>query len=323
MAIHAIGSERSNFNMKSKYTLGIDIGGTNTKIALIGQNGAVIEYVTFSTKSTSNYVAFESMLLTSIQNILDKHKEKKIIGIGLGAPNIDYRTGVIEHAHNLNWRNISIKASLQKLGNYPTFFDNDANLAALGEARFGVAQGYNDFIAITLGTGVGTGIYSAGEIIHGHSGHAGEGGHIIVRYPGRICACGGEGHLEAYLGASGIQQTIKEIIQKEITLEELSLLVKNQDEKALKVINTSAIILADAISSMVAILSPKLFVLAGGISKLGEPFRQAVLDHFNNRAFASLKGSIEIKLSQIDPEIGAVLGAHALVMQKLREQSLI
>jgi glucokinase len=323
MAILATGLERLNFKMKSKYTLGIDIGGTNTKIALIEQNGSVVEYTTFSTKIASNYIAFESKLLSSIHNILSKHKDKKIIGIGAGAPNIDYLTGTIEHAHNLNWKNVSIKASLQKLGEYPIFFDNDANLAALGEARYGVAQGYSDFISITLGTGVGTGIYSAGEIIHGHSGHAGEGGHIIVRYPGRMCACGGEGHLEAYLGANGIQLTIKEIMKKELTLEELNQLVLQQDENALKVIHFSATILADAISSMVAILSPKLFVLAGGISKLGEPFRQATLDQFNLRAFASLQNTIEIKLSQIDPEIGAVLGAHALVMQKLRQQSLL
>ncbi len=203
-----------NSNMEKPYVVGIDIGGTNTVFGIVDARGTIIAS---SSIKTSGYPTVEEYADEVCKNLLPliiaNGGVDKIRGIGVGAPNGNYYTGTIEFAPNLPWKGILPLAAMfeERLG-IPTALTNDANAAAIGEMTYGAARGMKDFIMITLGTGVGSGIVINGQMVYGHDGFAGELGHVIARRDGRICGCGRKGCLETYCSATGVARTAREFL---------------------------------------------------------------------------------------------------------------
>ena len=204
-----------NTNMEKPYVVGIDIGGTNTEFGIVDARGTVIAS---SSIKTGAYTEVETYVDEVCKNLLplleDNGGKDKIKGIGVGAPNGNYYTGTVEFVPSLPWKGVIPLAALfeERLG-IPTALTNDANAAAIGEMTYGAARGMKDFIMITLGTGVGSGIVINGQLVYGHDGFAGELGHVIVRREnGRACGCGRKGCLETYCSATGVARTAREFL---------------------------------------------------------------------------------------------------------------
>ena len=198
------------------YVLGIDIGGTNTVFGIVDARGTVIASSSIKTAKHANIEDYIEELYTEVMRLITVNDAvDKINGIGVGAPNANYYTGNIEHAANLIWEGtIPLAAMLEEKFNIPVAITNDANAAAIGEMTYGAARGLKDFIMITLGTGVGSGIVVNGQLVYGHDGFAGELGHLIVkRSNGRLCGCGRTGCLEAYCSATGVARTAREFLE--------------------------------------------------------------------------------------------------------------
>jgi glucokinase len=322
-----------------KVTLGIDIGGTNTKFGIVSKDGKILVSDSISTidyqgKSVETflsdlYKAFEALL-----NRLPPLKYK-IIGIGIGAPNANYYSGCIEFAPNLPWHN---KIELVKLfkehyPDLPIALTNDANAAAIGEMIYGAAQGYKDFIVITLGTGVGSGIVANGELIYGHDGFAGEMGHNITIPNGRLCTCGRKGCLEAYASARGIKQTAVELLAATNEHSELrqhlgpkfSTVHIHQaalmgDKIALDVFEQTGKVLAMEMSNAVGYLSPAAFFLFGGITKVGELLFEPIRRYFESFLLNIFQNKIKVYPSAFDGSDAAILGASALIIKELKKK---
>lgn len=195
--------------------VGIDIGGTNSVFGIVDAQGNVLASNSIKTQAYPVLEEYINALGNGILDLIAKNGGiEKIKGIGVGAPNANYYTGNIEHAANLPWKGIVPFAKLlsEKVG-VPVTLTNDANAAAIGEMKYGAARGMRDFIMITLGTGVGSGVVANGQLIYGHDGNAGELGHVIVRRDGRTCGCGNKGCLETYTSATGVARTAREMLQ--------------------------------------------------------------------------------------------------------------
>lgn len=297
--------------------LGIDIGGTNTKIGLIHPDGHVIEHLKMETKAEEPFTIFLDRLEEQVKILTSNHPEP-IAGIGIGAPCASRMTGQIENAPNLkNWGRLPIRQLVKDRFHLPVFLDNDANISAIGEGKWGEAQSLKNFIVLTLGTGVGTGIVVNGQILAGTSGLAGEGGHIIMYPQGRPCGCGGVGHLEAYCSVRGIKQTYKELFNEETGFREMSAKYANKEEKAMKCVDVTANHLGLGLATMSSLFLPDLFVLAGGVSALGNDFCQLVEKYLNHHVFPSFKYKSKVKISSISTSDGAILGAASLVFTSL------
>lgn len=299
----------------SSYAIGIDIGGTNTKVVLTQKDGQVLSSLVFSTNDYT-YLSFVEKLASVIDE-LESKVDGQILGVGIGVPNANSH-GQIAAPPNLSWGSVDLNESLSSLVSLPLFFYNDANCAALLEWMFGGAKNCQNFAVITLGTGVGAGIVSQGKLLLGHSQHAGEFGHMIIEAQGRQCACGGYGHLEAYLSAAGIERTIEEVFSRTLSLPDFSkIFAKNKSNNleeitlANTVIEKTADYLALALANLCAITSPEKILLCGGVSRLGEPLLLATQKKFDHYLFHSLKGTVDIETSSFDQELGASLGAAA------------
>jgi glucokinase len=305
--------------MKARVAIGVDIGGTNTKLALVTHDGVMRGARSFKTQGFVDFNAFLEELTRHIQELIEFKKTTSlsdipIAGVGVGAPNANWNNGFIESPVNLKWGRVDLAHQLETKVGLPVELDNDANTAAIGEALFGVAKGVRDFILVTLGTGVGTGVFAEGQIIRSQNGKAGEGGHIGVEKSGRLCGCGGKGHLEAYASSSGVELTALEVYGKKLTAKEVSDLLKTQDPKAEKVVDQTAEWLGLGLSTMAAMLNPTLFVLGGGVSQLSDDFHKRVqfwLDHF---AFKPIRTEARVLMTHMNQENGSVLGAAALIL---------
>lgn len=317
-------------------TLGIDIGGTNTKFGIVSKEGKILAGDTMSTvayqgKSVETFLSDLYKASEALLNSLGA-SEYKIIGIGIGAPNANYYSGCIEFAPNLPWHN---KIELVKLfqAHYPDLsisLTNDANAAAIGEMIYGAAQGYKDFIVITLGTGVGSGIVANGELIYGHDGFAGEMGHNITIPNGRLCTCGRKGCLETYASARGIKQTAIELLAATNEHSELRQYLGPNfstthihqaaligDKIALEVFEQTGKVLAMEMSNAVGYLSPAAFFLFGGITKAGELLFEPIRRYFDSYLLNIYQNKIKIYPSALDGSDAAILGASALIVKKL------
>jgi glucokinase len=297
--------------------IGIDIGGTNSKVGLVDETGKLLCFEKFPTDSQSGFEDFVRRMSTNINKLLTKHNISKtaLSGVGIGAPNGNSQAGTIESPPNLAWDVVPIvKAFQQALEIDNIKLDNDANVAALGEGRWGVAKNSSNFIVVTLGTGIGTGIVANGELIRGSHGMAAEGGHLVIRPGGRPCNCGGMGHLECYASVRGIKTTTFIQLEKELSFHEISELYHAGDETMLQVVKKTANFLAIGLAQMGTIFAPDMFVLAGGVATLGEQFRSWTEQAYIENTYRPFKHISKLELSRISTAEGAVLGAASLVI---------
>lgn len=305
---------------KVRVAVGVDIGGTNTKLGLVTPDGTLRGFRTFKTQDYPDYPSYEQELFRQIHELLDLKKSTSLAdlpmaGIGVGVPNANWNTGIVEAPHNLHWGKVDLTHRLEAHFNLPTEVDNDANTAAIGEALFGVAKGVRDFVLVTLGTGVGTGIYAEGQIVRSANGKAGEGGHIIVEKAGRTCLCGGQGHLEGYASSTGVELTGAEVFKRKIAAKEISELLSKGDAQAERVVEITAEWLGLGLSTMAAVLNPSLFVIGGGISHLADDFDKRVQKWLDHYTFRALRYEAKVKISSTNQDTGSVLGAAALILE--------
>lgn len=317
-------------NMEKPYVVGIDIGGTNTVFGIVDARGNII---TSGSVKTQAYTKVEEYVDAVCQNllplILAQGGTDKIKGIGIGAPNGNYYSGTIEFAPNLPWKGIIQLAAMfeERLG-IPTALTNDANAAAVGEMTYGAARGMKDFIVITLGTGVGSGIVVNGQLVYGHDGFAGELGHVIIRREGRICGCGRKGCLETYCSATGVARTAREFLAartdssllREIPAEDIvskdvyDAAVKG-DKLAQEIFSFTGNILGEALADAIAFSSPEAIILFGGLTKSGDYIMKPVAEAIEANVLDIYKGKVKLLISELKDSDAAVLGASALAWE--------
>lgn len=315
-----------------QYALGIDIGGTNTVFGLVDPRGVIHYRGAFSTKAQETVDTFIDTLHTNILPAIEEVGGSEFIkGIGIGAPNGNFYKGTIEYAPNLNWKGVIPLCQLvTKKFNLPSALTNDANAAAVGEMMYGAAKGMKDFIMITLGTGVGSGIVANGNIIYGHDGFAGELGHTIIVPDGRLhWGTGAKGSLEAYCSATGVVLTTLELLDKYNNT--YSLLRKYKDEEinskvvfdcamendiiAKKVFDFTGDILGKALANFVMFSSPESIILFGGLCKAGDFILNPTRKSMEENLLPIFQNKVKLLFSQLNESDAAILGASALVWE--------
>ena len=296
------------------YVIGIDIGGTNTVFGIVDARGNVIASSSIKTGKHANFEDYLEELHTEATRLIAANDAvDKIQGIGIGAPNANYYTGNIENAVNLPWSNMPLAQIVSDKFGIPVAITNDANAAALGEMTYGCARGMKDFIMITLGTGVGSGIVINGQLVYGHDGFAGELGHVIVkRNNGRLCGCGRTGCLETYCSATGVARTAREFLEARNEPSLLRNLPMNGDSMAKDIFEYTGTILGEAFADMMVFSSPAAFVLFGGLAKSGELLLRPLREAMDKNMLGVFKGKAKVMLSELKEADAAVLGASAL-----------
>ncbi len=310
------------------YVIGIDLGGTNTVFGIVDARGVVIASSSIKTGKHAKFEDYVDELYQAITAIVKANDaEDKIHGIGIGAPNANYYTGMIEASVNLPWEMpIDLAGTLSKKFGIPVACTNDANAAAIGEMTYGVARGLKDFIMITLGTGVGSGIVINGQLVYGHDGFAGELGHVIMkRNNGRLCGCGRTGCLEAYCSATGVARTAREFLEvrsepsllrdmniEDITSKDVYDAAIAGDKIAREIFEYTGNILGEAFADMTVFSSPKAFVLFGGLAKSGDLLLKPLRESMDRNMMVMFRGKPQILLSELKEADAAVLGASAL-----------
>lgn len=305
---------------------GIDIGGTNTKVGLFDNEGTLKSFFTIPTPKNEKAEQFISELADQCNQILFKDcgislGDSRVVGVGVGAPMANYFTGKVSEAPNLGWKNVPLKDCFREKFKTNAVIENDANLAALGEKKWGVGKNLNDFVLVTLGTGVGTGLILNGKLYRGGHALGAEGGHIIIPHQKkRLCSCGGMNHLESYLSAKGIKQTILELIHEEWTIEKLGNEFRAGNLRAKTIIHTIAEELACGLSSISVLLAPEAFVIGGGVSKLGNDFNKVIKSKLDEVIHFSMKGKIEVMTAELSSDKGAIYGGAALIIDEVFKQ---
>jgi glucokinase len=305
------------------YAFGIDIGGTNTKIGFFDDAGTLIAFHHIPTdKSISAENFIEKIAQESFALIADKGFKKadpRIIGLGAGAPMANYFTGMVSEAPNLGWKSVPLQALFSKYFGVPAVIENDANLAAVGEKKWGAGKDLTDFVLITLGTGVGAGLILNNKLYRGHDGLGAEGGHVLIPHEKkRLCSCGGMNHLESYLSAKGIKKTIYELTGEEWTIEKLGILYHEGNQRAKTIISTIAEELVTGLTSMAVVLGPEAFIIGGGVSKLGTPFNEVIREKLDQHVHFSLKGKIKVISATVSTDKGAVFGGAAHIFDEVK-----
>jgi glucokinase len=314
--------------MEKPYVMGIDIGGTNSVFGVVDARGTILYSGSIRTGIYEDVNDYVSALAEGLKEVIAKAGgPEKIKGIGVGAPNGNYFNGCIEFAPNLPWKGKIPLAQLisEKTYNIPVTLTNDANAAAIGEMTYGAARGMKDFIEITLGTGVGSGIVIGGTLVYGHDGFAGELGHVTVRQNGRICGCGRAGCLEAYASATGVARTAREILMtrteksslrdlnpEEITSKDVYDAAVKGDMLAIEIFEFTGNILGESLSNFVAFSSPEAIILFGGLTKAGDLILNPVKRAMEGNMLKVFQGKTKLLVSQLKESDAAVLGASAL-----------
>lgn len=314
--------------MSKPYVVGIDIGGTNTVFGIVDARGTIIASGSIKTNKFNEVEDYVNELHTELFRLLEQNNATdKIMGIGVGAPNGNYFNGTIEFAPNLPWRGvIPLAQMLTDRFGIPVSLTNDANAAAIGEMTYGAARGLKDFIMITLGTGVGSGIVVNGQLVYGHDGFAGELGHVIVRpNNGRLCGCGRTGCLEAYTSATGVARTAREFLEvrndpsslrqipiQDITSKDVYDAAITGDMLALEIFDYTGKILGEAFANFIAFSSPKAIILFGGLAKAGDLILKPIKEAMDRNTLNIYKGKVKIMFSELKESDAAVLGASAL-----------
>jgi glucokinase len=313
------------------YVIGLDLGGTNSVFGIVDARGDIKATTAIKTQGFDNVEDYVDAAVNALQPIIEQVGGiEKIKAMGIGAPNGNFYNGSIEFAPNLKWAHDGVvplaKLFSDKLGGIPTALTNDANAAALGEMTYGVARGMKNFIVITLGTGVGSGIVVNGQLVYGCDGFAGELGHVtMVRHEGRSCGCGRSGCLEAYCSATGVARTAVEMLEKtvepsllreykkeEITSLEVSLAAAKGDKLAKEVYEFTGKMLGEACADFTAFSSPEAFIFFGGLTKAGDLLMKPLVESYNNSVLKIFKGKAKFLISGLEGSSAAVLGASAV-----------
>ncbi len=318
--------------MKKHVAIGIDIGGTNTVFGVVDKKGEFLTEGKMTTRDYGEIEVFLAALNEKVRLQLRKLKEKVIVeGIGIGAPMGNINKGTIEYAADLPWKGIIPLAQLFKqYTRLPLIVTNDANAAAIGEMIYGGAKGMRDFIVITLGTGLGSGIVVNGELIYGHDGFAGEIGHTSIR-PGesnRQCACGRKGCLETYVSATGIKRTVFKLLGdmieeselrdysfNELTAADISKAAKKGDKIAIAAFEHTGKMLGYKLADVVAHTNPEAIFLFGGLTLAEDLIFEPTRRHMEQNLLKIYKGKVKLLPSKLNTQNAAVLGASALVWQ--------
>ncbi len=314
-----------------KYSIGVDIGGTNTDIGLVSSEGKCIGRKNLPTDQYDDAAVYIADIWMKINELMHEYGVETIEGIGIAAPVGNYYTGCIENATNLKFKGIvNLKALFTKHTDIPVVVSNDANAAAYGELVYGGARGMKNFVMFTLGTGVGSGIVVDGKLVHGKTGAAGELGHVLLYPDGRPCGCGRKGCLETYASATGIKTTARELLDQHPEYQGvLSQVPRNKltskgigdaanagDPLALKVMEMTGYWLGIAMANAVAFNGPEAVFLMGGPVKAGKVLLDPARKSFEEHLCFIYKGSVEVRVSELPNNDAAILGAAALVEMK-------
>jgi len=313
-----------------KLAIGVDIGGTNTVFGFVNKEGEILYQNSIKTQTHEKVEDFIKELVSEIDKEKAKfEKEYEIIGMGVGAPNSNFYTGTIEDAANLRWKGkIEFTKIFSRHYKFPMFLTNDANAAAIGEMVFGGAKGMKNFIVVTLGTGLGSGIVVNGELLYGHDGFAGELGHVVVKTKGRKCGCGRKGCLETYVSATGVVRTVYELLASSNVASDLRDIPFNKldaksvfeaaslgDEIAIETFKLTGKKLGIALADVIAITSPEAIFLFGGLARAGKILFNQVNSYMEKSVMNTFKNKVTILPSGITDN-AAVLGAAAMAWKE-------
>ncbi len=311
------------------YVIGVDIGGTGTKYGIVDKDGNVLHSSSMPTNTHAQVHTFIDELYEKLSELIEKvGGVGRIKGIGIGAPNGNIYTGTIEYAPNLPWKGVIPFAKMvQDKFKLPVKLTNDANAAAVGEMMYGAAKGMKDFIMITLGTGVGSGIVANGQLIYGHDGFAGELGHTIIIPDGRLhTGTGKKGSLESYASATGVALTAVEILSttdrpsllrsiplEKITSKDVFEAAQQDDEVAKEVFEFTGKILGMSLANFVMFSSPEAIILFGGLTKAGDLILKPTREHMEANVIEIFENKVKILFSHLKESDAAILGASALM----------
>lgn len=314
--------------MTERFVLGVDLGGQTTKLGIVDRQGNVLAHKVIRTDTYgADASAFVEALAAAVKEIIaDSDKSGLVTGIGIGAPNGNYYTNSIKFAPNIEWAAkeiVPLGDMLSSATGLPVGLTNDANAAAVGEMTYGVARGMKNFIIITLGTGVGSGIVVNGKVVYGHDGFAGELGHTIAERDGRLCGCGRKGCLETYCSATGVARTATEWLEKtdepsvlrnleKIDSKAVGVAAAEGDAFSRKVLAYTGEILGRSFADFVAFSAPEAIVLFGGLTKARGFFHDSLVKSMEDNLLAIWKGRVKILYSQLNESDAAILGASAL-----------
>lgn len=311
------------------YVIGLDLGGTNSVFGIVDAEANIIASTSIRTAEQNDLDVYVDNCCKALQPLIEKVGGiDKIKGMGIGAPNGNFYTGNIELAPNLPWKGIVPLSKMfnERLG-VPVVLTNDANAATIGEMTYGVAKGMKNFIMITLGTGVGSGIVVNGELVYGCDGFAGELGHTVVDYgpEARLCGCGRKGCLEAYCSATGVARTAREFLTKrneeselrnipldKVTSKDVSVAAEHGDKLARDIYEFTGYLLGRTCANFTAFSSPEAYVFFGGLTKAGNLIMEPIKRGYDENVQNIFKGKAKMLISQLDDAQAAVLGAAAL-----------
>ncbi|MGK7393487.1 MAG: ROK family protein [Candidatus Cyclobacteriaceae bacterium M3_2C_046] len=316
--------------------IGIDIGATYTKYGIVDREGKSLAEDLISTTAHKDVEPYMESLHVALNKLIGSVHAKtpiEIKGVGVGAPNGNFYKGTIEYAPNLSWKGLVPFVELfRKHMDVPTVLTNDANAAAIGEMVYGNAKGMEDFIVITLGTGLGSGIVVNGKLVYGHDGFAGEMGHVTVDLNGRLCGCGRRGCLETYASATGIKRTVFELMAdataetefRNISYHDLNAAMISKaamkgDPVALKAFDITGKILGQKLADAVALNSPEAIILFGGLANAGDLIFEPTKKYMEEHLLAVFKDKVKILPSGLKEQNAAVTGASALVWKEIEK----
>ncbi len=312
---------------KELIVIGVDIGGTNTVIGIVDSNNNFLFEDSFLTKSEDGVDNYIQRLTKQIKDSYSKYENTHTLeGIGFAAPSANYLTGIIESSANLKWGDVNFLKLITQHFHVPLTLINDANAAALGEQQFGSARGMKNFLVLTLGTGLGTGIVVNGQILYGENGFAGELGHLIIEKDGRHCNCGRQGCLETYVSATGIKRTafnllgilndkseLRHMNFDNVTSKQITELALRKDPVALAAFTYTGEILGRALSNIVTYFDPEAIILSGGLAEADELLFKPTTKYFEKYLLNVYKGKVRILKSSLQNGKAAVLGSCGFV----------
>lgn len=319
-----------NTQQQKPYVIGLDLGGTNSVFGIVDQRGEIKVTTAIKTQGYEKVEDYVKASVDALQVIIDQVGGiENVKAMGIGAPNGNFYKGTIEYAPNLTWGHdciVPLAELFSEALGIPVALTNDANAAAIGEMTYGVARGMKNFIMLTLGTGVGSGIVLNGQMVYGSDGFAGELGHVIMRRDnGRLCGCGRKGCLEAYCSATGVARTAREMLSttdrpsilremdpEKITSLDVSIAAGKGDELAKDVYEFTGNMLGEACADFATFASPEAFVFFGGMAKAGDLLFDPIKRSYDEHVMPIFRGKAQFLVSSLDGASAAVLGASAI-----------
>jgi glucokinase len=320
--------------MMNYYTVGVDIGGTNTSYAFFDMKGGCLYGGSFPTRATENAYQFSARLADEIRLInTQKFSQHSLAGISIAAPSVNNILGTLVNPSNLDWGTVNIISIMKEYFNVPMVIVNDANAAALGELRYGAAKEMKNFITVTLGTGLGGGIVLDGNLVTGKYGFAGEFGHMIVEANGRKCNCGRAGCLETYVSVNGMRRTVFHLISENNTEsrlqnisfsglsgEMISEFAEEGDPIAVEAFKFTGKILGRALANLTACFACEAIILFGGLSESGDLLLKPTREYFEEQVLEIHKGKVQIIKSELKNGMAAIMGANSLLRSELENK---